>query len=357
MKKILYIGWIGYNNLGDELMYDLFKEQLQLLPVPYKLDLVNNEIRYLSNVSIEPYDAIVLGGGSILSDASQPIQPEIINFLYQAIQAEKQVMIWGSGTDWLSQETLAQLQADAALDITVPETLQEKFRTVFTEAAWSGVRGPLTKRLFTKLTALEHIPISGDPGFLLKKPKHPKQAPQQKTIGVNWGTAYNNVYGENEQYVEDALAKALNAFIDQGYAIYLYTVWGEDLAPTQRLYEKLTKKEHVTFDETLYHHDDLLVILASFDFTINFKLHANYLSLAARVPFIALGYRFKIFDFAQSINLGELVIPMSATSIDNKIQALAEHIQQNRTSIIETMTTHQKEYAKRLSVPFKENLF
>lgn len=65
MRKILYVGWIGFNNLGDELMWRVFEQlsrkhldvqQFQVIPSLPGVDLVD----------LSPYDTIVLGGGSLL---------------------------------------------------------------------------------------------------------------------------------------------------------------------------------------------------------------------------------------------------------------------------------------------------
>lgn len=242
--KVLYIGWIGYNNLGDELMLDLFKQRLSQLEGQFKLEVVNNEERFLRNVSIEQYDLIVLGGGSIISGPQHLVQPYIIETLHKALTINKKVMIWCSGMDWIPKSYITHLESGRKLPLTQSTRLQSKLVDVFEESIWAGVRGPLTFSLLQQFGVEKNIQLSGDPGFLMKKkPPHlPKSENQEKIIGVNWGTAFNVIYGNNETIVEDHLANALNKFIEQGYSIHLFVMFSTDIEPSKRLYEK-NKKE------------------------------------------------------------------------------------------------------------------
>ncbi|MGG3924331.1 polysaccharide pyruvyl transferase family protein, partial [Geobacillus thermodenitrificans] len=62
MKKVLYIGWLGFQNIGDELLWNVFAASarqyapdVQIVPSTPKVNWKDTS----------PYDAIVLGGGSL----------------------------------------------------------------------------------------------------------------------------------------------------------------------------------------------------------------------------------------------------------------------------------------------------
>lgn len=362
MKRVLYIGWIGYKNLGDELMFDLFKEQFKKLDNSYKLDSANIEYKYLKNVSIQDYDLIVLGGGSLLGSVENFIHPFIISYLYQCILLNKKVMIWGTGIDWVPKSLIEPLENNEKIPVHTSPELKRMIDSVFEESVWSGVRGPLTQKIL-KLYGIEKCHISGDPGFLLdrsqlSRPKNIQLAEEEKRIiGVNWGTSYNHIYGQDELKVEDNLAKALNQLIKQGYHIYLYTVWEADIPAMNQLYSKLSDQSKVTLDRTLYNHNELLSLMENFYFTINLKLHANYLSLAANVPFIALGYRFKVFDFVKSVGLEDYIISTDAQKIDENILNLEPQILNNQAELKTMMDETLKNYRNRILEPFKNGLY
>ncbi|NMA90011.1 MAG: polysaccharide pyruvyl transferase family protein [Amphibacillus sp.] len=366
MKKVLYIGWIGYRNLGDELMFDLFKEHLSTLGEDFSVDGVNIEHRYLKNIPIENYDLIVLGGGSILGGNNHYLHPYIIDYLYKCILLNKKIMIWGSGIDWGPKALIEQLESSGNIPLALNENLKAKIKAVFEESVWTGVRGPLTLALL-KAHGVDKCHISGDPGFLMNVDQLSKEDQvminldftdkQEKIIGVNWGTSFNNIYGGNEEQVEDQLVDALKQLINQGYHIYLYTVWNTDLPAIERLYQKLNDHKNVTFDKTLYNHNQLLSLNTKFILTINFKLHPNYISLAANTPFIAFGYRFKIFDFAKSVDLEDFVISTDETNISQQIQSKVSNIISDKSQIKTKMNEQLNYYRDKISEPFKNNLY
>lgn len=359
MKKVLYIGWIGFKNLGDELMFDLFREHFETLGEKYQLESANIEDRYLRNVLIQDFDLIVLGGGSILSGSGYPIHPYIINYLYRCHLLNKKVMIWGSGIDWAPKSFITLLDENKEVPLSLTEDEKEKLNIVFRESVFSGVRGPLSEKLL-KQAGVSHCHVSGDPGFLLspKQLSLPKNnADKEKVIGVNWGTSFNNIYGQDEEKVEQDLAKALNEFIQQGYRIHLYSVWTSDFPAMKRLYSKLQSPEKVKLDLKMYSHDELMELMKEFTFTINFKLHPNYLSLAANTPFIALGYRFKVFDFARSIDFEEFLIPTDSQKIYEELLTLEQNVVQNSKQIKEKMSTYLQMYHEKIKEPFDHGLY
>ncbi len=366
MKKVLYIGWIGYKNLGDELMFDLFKEQFLTLGDEYKLDSASIEHKYLKNVPLQEYDLIVLGGGSILSGKNYLIHPYIIDYLYECILLNKKVMIWGSGIDWAPKSFIELLDTNVSIPLSVSNNLVTKIISVFKESVWTGVRGPLTLKLLEHHGA-QNTHISGDPGFLLDL-RHPPNEEnvqldlnllqqKEKIIGVNWGTSFNYIYGKDEMKVEEQLADALNDLIKKGYQVYLYTVWQADLPAIERLYWKLIDSTKVIFDKTIYNHYELMSLMQIFTFTINFKLHANYISLAANIPFIALGYRFKIYDFIKSVNLEDYIISTDEQNISEQIVTMESEITKNKTNIKTNMNYYLQFYRERIKKPFENGLY
>ncbi len=124
----------------------------------------------------------------------------------------------------------------------------------------------------------------------------------------------------------------------------MYTVWEADIPAMNKLYSKLSDQSKVTLDRTLYNHNELLSLMENFYFTINLKLHANYLSLAANVPFIALGYRFKVFDFVKSVGLEDYIISTDAQNIDENILNLESQILNNQAELKTMMDETLKNY-------------
>ena len=343
MKKILYLGWIGFRNVGDELMWELFlrhgkerwkSEHYEIVPsvpgVPYK--------------QVEAYDAVVLGGGSLLI-------PGYLDLLHRAVLAGKPVWVWGSGYDGMEKVPSKQLAVYQGV-------LREKLIDIAKRADYFGVRGPFTyQALADSGIPMERVKISGDPGMLLH---HERKAADGRgktgqVIGINWGTAYNKVYGGNEKRVEAALAAAAKRWIRQGYQVWIYPVWGPDLDACKSLAARIDEPGNVTVVNRILSAGELMPLVEGCLFTVNFKLHANIISHAAGVPFVCLGYRFKCFDYVYSVDMPDFIVPMDAADLEERLLQAASRAVSSRNGIVSALRRRQEDYRERVMKSFLES--
>ncbi|MCY9761761.1 polysaccharide pyruvyl transferase family protein [Paenibacillus alvei] len=350
-RKILYLGWIGYNNFGDEWMWDMFRHMSNRYLEQDKYEIIPS-LPGVDLNDIDPYDTVVLGGGSLLI-------PGYVDIMYNAAKKNKTTIIWGSGHDRLSRLMInddRSFSPEPAADSAVYRAmLQEVIRS----AAYCGIRGPWTHEYLSHSGApMDRVSISGDPAMLAPLPSsvHQAERTDERWIGLNWGTSYNRIYGRNEAALEDELAHAAQRWIREGYKIYIYVVWGPDREAAKRLQQKIGFPEHVVFDPELHSLDAYLKLAQKFDFTVNFKLHANVLSAAAGIPFICLGYRFKSYDFVHSMNLPTIIIPTHAAHMETALLETASYIQNNRTDLIRNMQDLRERAELQLVTPFRDKL-
>ncbi|WP_338473089.1 polysaccharide pyruvyl transferase family protein [Niallia sp. XMNu-256] len=350
MKKLLYIGWIGFNNLGDELLWNIFRDTCGKYLDPHQIE-ITPSFPGIDLNKLEKYDTVILGGGSLLL-------PGYLQILQNAINKGKSVIIWGSGLDWIEENHLELLlegqltsleQNFKQKDIVVLEEVIEK-------ALFVGVRGPLTKKVIEIMLGndkFQKVQVIGDPGLLLEgSSKNFISTNNEKVIGINWGTTLNRLYGGNESLVEEQLVETAKSLIQLGYKIFIYIVWTNDRPHCQRLFEKINDPENVTFDHKLYTEDELVEKLSQCSATINFKLHANMLSLTAGVPAIALGYRFKVFDYAALMDFQHLVVSTSSPQLNQELLERVEYIEKNRERIMERYQSTQTIYKPLLELLF-----
>ena len=349
MKKLLYIGWIGFNNLGDELLWNIFKEKCDKYLDETQID-ITPSVPGIDLEDIEKYDTVILGGGSLLL-------PGYLQMLQNALHKGKKVIIWGSGLDWLEKRNLDLLKNNRlnSLEQNFKQKDIEVLDEVIEKALFVGVRGPLTKKAIEIMLGSEKakkVEVIGDPGLLLQAPHLDLHNVKEKIIGINWGTTFNRLYGGNEKLVEDQLVGTAKNLIKSGYKIMIYTVWGNDIPHCERLYEKINDPENVTLDKNLYQEHELIEILSKCTGTINFKLHANYLSLTANVPAIALGYRFKVFDNAASLGFEHLVVSTDSQQITQELLERVAMMEKSKEKILEQYKTTKMQYE-----PLLQSLF
>ncbi|GMA66228.1 polysaccharide pyruvyl transferase family protein (plasmid) [Alicyclobacillus fastidiosus] len=352
MKKILYLGWIGFNNLGDELMVTMF-QQLSLKYLNPNQYVIIPSVPGVDIQNLSSYDTVVMGGGSLLI-------PGYLDILYKAVEHQKQVIIWGSGHDRLDRfhiDATGSIQSDLS-----QENLDNRksVATVIKNSLYCGVRGPLTFQYLQQVGApMQNVNVSGDPGLLLTPDSSSfvQQTNKERWIGINWGTAYNRIYGQKELEVEDHLARTAKKLIKDGYKLHLFVVWGPDRAPCKRLYEKIGEPDKTVLDLELHDPAKLLNLIRHFMVTINFKLHANVVSAVANTPFVCLGYRFKSFDFGHSLGLGKYVVPTDSDTLTEDILKLVSDAQESHHEIIEKIRFCTQSVRRDLERPFAQKLF
>lgn len=347
-KKVLYLGWIGYRNLGDDLLWNIF-HSLAKKHIASRSMTVVPSLPSVNIQQLEPYDTVVLGGGSLIS-------PAYIQLLHKAMKMKKKVVIWGSGIDRIPETTLQAIQQGESLP-TIHRFTGEaigQLREVLLKADFVGVRGPYTKKILETLTGVEAISIIGDPGLLLTH--YSREDKPEKRIGINWGTTRNNLYGSNEKSLEKELVDAAKQLIANGYHLFIYAVWDEDFPACKRLYNQIDDPAHVTFEKKLYTEAELMKELSTCALTINFKLHPNLLSLSAGVPAIALGYRFKVFDLFSSLGLENFVLSTSEKQASGKIVDLADTAIQAAKSIKKGYKIKQGVYRPLIEKVFTKSL-
>lgn len=313
-RRVLYIGWVGFGNHGDDICRDVFMQRFGAAVRQCGIDLdvialYPSRFDEFTLARINP-DLVVLGAGSLF-------ELVYLRPLSLAQQAGIPTAIWGSGYDSTAEEP------------EIPHDLAYAIRQVVAESQVVGVRGPYTVRALESVGAVrEDLLVTGDPGLLWSPDPLDTLEPGSGSVpqlAVNWGTAYDNVLGKNEQRVAAALAEVLRDAA-ANFRLLLYPMWHRDIEPCLALANSIGWPDRVRVMTEVPSPQELQKIYRLSLFSINMKLHASIFSAALGCPFISLAYRWKCMDFAESVACGDLAIPFGDPHLAERLRAAIDRI-------------------------------
>lgn len=313
-RRVLYIGWVGFGNHGDDLCLDIFKSRLAATAQEHELEievlaLYPSRFDEFTLARLQP-DLVVLGAGSLFELVY--LKPLIL-----AQQAGIPTAVWGSGYDGMQEDPV------------MPHDLAYAVRQVLSRAEAVGIRGPYTLRALANAGVPEEsIAMVGDPGLLwLADEAAPSEGEREQLprLAVNWGTAYNNVLGGDEKETAAQVAEALFG-LSSRFRLLFYPVWHRDIEPCRALAEVVGRERRVEVMTEVPTPQELKAVFIGSLCSINMKLHASVFSAAAGCPFVSLAYRWKCVDFAQSVGWERLAIPFSEPNLAAALQEAIEQI-------------------------------
>lgn len=352
--NVLYLGWVGYANIGDDLLFHNFRAYIQK---KFGDDTVIKTIYPAEGLEIdlESYDIVAIGGGSVLLGS-------YIDVLYDAVKLGKKTMVWGSGYDeMLEKEFVDRIENSKIPPYIYSDKHEERLNYIAENADFFGVRGPLTYALLEKsFVNMDKVIISGDAGLLLEEEELDEKGTnldfdeKNNVVAVNFGGTFNRIYGGNEEIVLESLKKFCIKLIDDGYKIYLYPMWDQDVSILVELYKNLPNKDMVILDVVLHTGGQLLSMLKKCKASINFKLHGNITSALAGTPFICLAYRLKCYDFLKSMDCEELGVATDSEDMFAELDRAFNYILDNENDIKNTLKNKTEEYRKLLIDSFNK---
>ena len=290
-----YQGWTGWRNLGDEAMFEACRRALPRIdwvarpPFDARRGGIAGRVRDTWRRGAQRAfggQPAVLGGGTLINRtprwldeylhlrrcARRPVpvlSPGVANPLY-----------WSAKAGW--RDTRAQWR-EALADL--PEV---------------GVRGPLSKRLLDE-AGFRNVVVTGDPALVFHRDAGAVPS-ARRSVGINVGRAGGEMWGDEDAMVA-ALGDCARRLAREGFDVRLIPVWDRDEAPCREAARAAglapEAVEPLRLDPDAFVH-----MLGRFDVVLTVKLHAAVLAAAAGVPFVAIEYRPKVRDFAESVGCG-----------------------------------------------------
>lgn len=280
-----YIGWLGHDNLGDEILFEATSAlfcNIRIVPyliTSWRTQLVENLVR-----RGRLYDLVILGGGTLLNE---PCHQRVLR---QAADSYRPFIIYGSGVRdprfWRDYLMTRGEPARHCLDNIVP---------LLKEALFIGVRGPDSARILADIGIAAEV--IGDPALSACIPRAPGYNCTGR-IGVNVGCD-GKLWG-NQSDLNIAVANLLRVLTRQGWEIEFIPMSPTDLTPIRSVVKQASLDKSLIWDKftdakaTIAH-------MKSFDLVIAQRLHAAILAIGSAVPAISIEYRPKCRDFMRSM--------------------------------------------------------
>lgn len=288
-----YIGMVGHNNLGDEILYQahqaLFPEH-EL--TPYRIDTMY--VEKFSNAIGKPFCShAILGGGTLINDGDVWIGK------VEQLQAQgKKVFSIGTGAE------------SSAFYGDKDETNQLLKRWVKTLSSFEfvGVRGPQSKEILDKAGASDVV-ITGDTALALT-PDVLARPRVRGVVGITYGDVKGNpMWGDPKKYRQEVV-KVIQNLIQGDYKVVLLPIWDIDL-PSNRSIMHEINHPNLTMVEAFSSLQKFASAVRSCEYFIGQKLHSTIIAIMHRVPSVMVEYRPKCRDFMKSVGLEDYVIKTS----------------------------------------------
>lgn len=291
--RAAYLGWLGYRNLGDEVLYQAFRSAfgpLEVLPAA-----MGALPRLVERFQGQPlYRCCFLGGGTLINTT--------YNLCFRDLLARyKPGFVFGSGV--CDPEENARWGK--------PNRLKE-WVAVLSECAQVGVRGPVSAAIL-KAHSFKAARVIGDPMLWFANPT-PAVKLGNRVLGLNLGIANGCVLGGEDQ-VLNHITLFGRKLIAEGWRIRLLPVWPPDVPYLQELARRLGLPSDALLVDFL-NYDRVQEFLKQVDVFVGEKLHASIAAICSGTPTIMLEYQTKCRDFMTSLGLEHYSLPTDRLRAD-----------------------------------------
>ncbi len=313
----IYLGWVGFGNLGDEAMWQVCRQRFPRIrwstmadltaPIaPRSVSRVYTDPAWLARVAREELrdgarlrllfrqyrhrasallagEAGMLGGGTFINR-----NQNILNAYTQLRRKLKRpVPVFGTGVACSAYWRGTTGWSDR----------RKQWAELLGELPVVGVRGPLSKAELEDC-GLRNVIVSGDPALLLHEPLKPRKISGDRlTIAFNFGNPAGGMIG-SEDSVARQLAEVARKVARQ-HRVKFIPVWPQDVAACARLAIRAGLSESAVTPPCVTH-EQFSREMQETDFLVAFKLHAGILAAVHNVPFVLFEYQPKCRDFMAS---------------------------------------------------------
>ncbi len=269
LPGIRYVGWVGKENLGDEAMIEATRRIM-----PWGEVEARGEAR----------DLLLLGGGTLIN------RNQYLRWLLERDSPRIERAVFGTG---VANPSYWGITEDTA----------EWLRWLGT-CAYVGVRGPRSAQTLVDWGFNGEFEVSGDPALALTSERaYDSNGP----ILVAPAWTGGELHGGDDRKVYAELATAIGTWAEAGREVVLMSCHPSDDRPILMIKE-MTEGTPITYRPGYLDVAEAVDVIASSSLVIGERLHACVLAAAVGRPFVAIEYRPKVRDFADSVAMEQWVV-------------------------------------------------
>lgn len=300
-----YVGWVGYDNLGDEAMLEAARRLMPWAGV---------------EVSGTPRDLLLLGGGTLINRSTY------LGWLAERDSPRIERAVLGTG-----------VASPTYWGLTEPV---EGWLRWLASCAYVGVRGPHSEETLREWGYDGPLEVCGDPALLFERPAGTTATEGLVVVSPAWTNG--ELWGRSDQTVVEAVSASVKGWLDGGRDVQFLSC---NPADDRTIFEMMRTAGHPELPYVAGYRDldASLDLLARAELVVGERLHAAVLAAAVGTPFVAVEYRPKLADFAASVGASEAVVRTDEISPER-----LEEAGQEAASHAAAVAQHVVDYRRRL---------
>ena len=336
--RAVYVGFLGYDNLGDEA---LFRAHQQLFAgihlTPYRKSRL---LGLLHHVARRPaYDFGILGGGTLIGQHHRWLDA------VQRLQKLGVPMVC-LGTGVASPAFWELEHRDVAYLGHVPDEISEWVKAL-EQFVYVGVRGPESRRQLAAW-GFDDADIGGDPALSLGPVSVPGGRPENRgVVGINvTGVRGDPMWGDPKAYLEE-MSRFVSLLCESGHRVRLVPTAKSDLSST---YAVVGGSRHSECEviRAFGNHAEYGRAVSECDVFVGQRLHSTVIACIQGVPSLMIEYRPKCRDFMASLGLEKYTVRTDEFTAEIGM-TMVDDLTRHRTEVVAQLDHSVTNFRRRQS--------
>ncbi len=294
MTKVLYYGWLGNRNLGDETLFHVNRLLFKGIALHPRGSLLERLV---------PMKACILGGGTYINENVSA--PSFLN-----LQRRMPLLIFGAGVQ------------NPSFWSTIPGYVdgREDWNRILERSPFVTVRGPHSLKTLEE-QGFKRAEIAGDPVLSLARDRPTGR--HGLRVGVNFGDTQGLLWGRRDDKVRLFFHELIGRLRADGLELSLFSVCPSDTEAMRDAQEAYSLEMHVHYRYSAA----VLNYFDNVDIFVGMKLHSTILAHCAYTPSLMIEYRPKCADYMASMGLEGFNIRCDQATVEDAL-SLIEKLRQ-----------------------------